>query len=108
MMTAKIRMNIPGGLHLRPAQELCSRAICFSSSIQMKVRGSEYNAKSVLSVLGACVRSGEEVEFICSGPDEEFALKDMVEAADSGLAEYMRLLKSRGDAGAQNDGEEGG
>ena len=107
-MKAKVRMNIPGGLHLRPAQELCSRAMCFKSTISMEVRGAEYNVKSVLSVLCACVRSGEEVEFSCSGDDEAFALRDMVEAADSGLSEYMRLLRSgkeerSGDAGEDEE-----
>ena len=45
------------------------------------------NAKSVLSVLGACVKSGDEIELICDGEDEEEAMKDMVEAVEDGLGE---------------------
>ena len=45
------------------------------------------NAKSVLSVLGACVKSGDEIELICAGADEEAALKTLVEAIESGLGE---------------------
>ena len=45
------------------------------------------NAKSVLSVLGACVKSGDEITFICEGPDEEQALRDMVALVESGLGE---------------------
>ena len=45
------------------------------------------NAKSVLSVLGACVKSGDEIELICEGEDEEEALKKMVEAIEAGLGE---------------------
>ena len=45
------------------------------------------NAKSVLSVLGACVKSGDEIELICDGEDEEEAMKAMVEAVEDGLGE---------------------
>ena len=36
--------------------------------------------KCVLSVLGACVKSGDEIELICEDEDEEEALKKMVES----------------------------
>ena len=45
------------------------------------------NAKSVLSVLGACIKSGDEIVLICDGEDEEEAMKAMVEAIESGLGE---------------------
>jgi phosphocarrier protein len=45
------------------------------------------NAKSVLSVLGACIKSGDEIELICDGEDEDAALAAMVAAIESGLGE---------------------
>ena len=45
------------------------------------------NAKSVLSVLSACVQCGDEVTFTCNGEDEEEALKTIVKAIESGLGE---------------------
>ena len=45
------------------------------------------SAKSVLSVLGACVKSGDQVEFICEGPDEEEALAAMIRIIEDGLGE---------------------
>ena len=45
------------------------------------------NAKSVLSVLGACVRCGDEIEFICEGEDEQEALEGMIRVVESGLGE---------------------
>ena len=45
------------------------------------------NAKSVLSVLGACVKSGDEIEITCEGADEEEALAAVVHAIESGLGE---------------------
>ena len=45
------------------------------------------NAKSVLSVLGACVKSGDEIELICDGEDEKEAMDAMVSAIEDGLGE---------------------
>ena len=45
------------------------------------------NAKSVLSVLGACIKKGDEIELTCEGEDEEEAMRAMVEAIEGGLGE---------------------
>ena len=45
------------------------------------------NAKSVLSVLGACIKCGDEIEFICDGKDEEEALSAMLRVVGGGLGE---------------------
>ena len=49
----------------------------------------EYNAKSVLSVLGAGVRSGDEVEIVCDGEDEEEALSALIELVKTGFGESV-------------------
>lgn len=59
----------------------------FKSLITFNFKDSTANAKSVLSVLGACVKSGDEIEFVCEGEDEEEALKTLVAAVESGLGE---------------------
>ena len=45
------------------------------------------NAKSVLSVLGACIKSGDEIVLECEGPDEKEAMEAMVKAIEDGLGE---------------------
>ena len=45
------------------------------------------NAKSVLSVLGACIKCGDEIEFVCEGEDEDKALAALVAVVESGLGE---------------------
>ena len=67
---------------LQPAQKLCTIASRFESDIQISFRGSTCNAKSVLGVLGACIRYGDTVGISCSGPDELEALKAMVDALE--------------------------
>ena len=49
--------------------------------------GGTANAKSVLSVLGACVKCGDEIELVCEGADEKEALEALVKAIEGGLGE---------------------
>ncbi len=87
MVSQKVIIKNPTGLHLRPAGELCKEAVKYQSSITFVFKGGTANAKSVLSVLGACIKSGDSIEFVCEGEDEEEALKAVVEAVESGLGE---------------------
>ena len=87
MVSEKIIIKNPTGLHLRPAGVLCKEAMQFKSLITFNFRGGAANAKSVLSVLGACIKSGTEIELVCEGEDEELALKTLVDAIESGLGE---------------------
>ena len=75
MVSQKVVIKNPTGLHLRPAGILCKEAMQFKSLITFKFRENTANAKSVLSVLGACVKCGDEIEFVCEGEDEAEALK---------------------------------
>lgn len=87
MVSQSVIIKNPTGLHLRPAGILCKEAMRFKSSITFSFRGNTANAKSVLSVLGACVKSGDEITFNCDGEDEEEALKSLIDAVESGLGE---------------------
>lgn len=87
MVSKTVRINNPTGLHLRPAGLLCSEAIKYECQIVFKFKNATANAKSVLSVLGACVKCGNEIEFQCTGSDEEVALQAMVSLVESGLGE---------------------
>jgi len=87
MVRKKVVIQNPTGLHLRPAGVLCKTAMQFKASVKFTCGNTTANAKSVLSVLGACVKSGDEIEFFCDGADEDEALEAMVEAVESGLGE---------------------
>ena len=87
MVSQKVIIKNPTGLHLRPAGILCKEAMNFKSLITFNFRESTANAKSVLSVLGACIKSGDEIEFVCEGEDEEEALAALVTAVENGLGE---------------------
>lgn len=87
MVKQRVTIKNPTGLHLRPAGILCKEAVKFRSQITFEFEDSVSNAKSVLSVLGACVKCGDEIELTCEGEDEDEALKSLVGAIESGLGE---------------------
>ncbi len=87
MVTRKVVIKNPTGLHLRPAGNLCKVAMNYKSHITFMYGDNSANAKSVLSVLGACIKCGDELEFKCEGPDEQEALDALVAAIESGLGE---------------------
>lgn len=87
MVSKKVIVINPTGLHLRPAGDLCNIAIKFNSLITFTHREGTANAKSVLSVLAACIKCGDEIELVCDGTDEDEALTELVKAVESGFGE---------------------
>ena len=91
MVSGKTKIKKPTGLHLRQAGLFCKTAMQFASKITVRkqARNEEItaNAKSVLSVLGACIKSGDEIEVICEGSDETAALAEMIRIIEDGLGE---------------------
>lgn len=87
MVRQKVVIKNPTGLHLRPAGVLCKEAMQFKSLVTFEFDDSVSNAKSVLSVLGACVKCNDEIVLVCEGEDEEEALKRLVEVIEDGLGE---------------------
>ena len=62
MVRKKLTINNPTGLHLRPAGLFCKTAMQFQSKITFLSKNTSANAKSVLSVLGACIKKGDVIE----------------------------------------------
>ena len=87
MVSQKVVIKNPTGLHLRPAGNLCKESMRFKSLVTFSFRDTTANAKSVLSVLGACVKCGDEIELTCDGADEEEALATIIAAIENGLGE---------------------
>ena len=72
---------------MRPAGLFCKMAVKFKCKITFQHKDTIANAKSVLSVLGACIKAGDEIEIICDGEDEQEALTAMLEIVEDGLGE---------------------
>ena len=87
MVSQKVIIKNPTGLHLRPAGNLCREAMKFKSRITFDYDGNIANAKSVLSVLGACIKSGDEIILMCEGEDETEALSHLTDFITQKLGE---------------------
>lgn len=74
MRSKKITIKNPTGIDLDLAGVLCKRAVQYKSLITFAYEDGTANAKSVLSVLGSCVRGGDTIELFCDGVDEDDAL----------------------------------
>lgn len=91
MVSKKIKVKNKSGLHLRPAGVLCNKAMAYKSLITFEYDDGEKrgiaNAKSVLSILAACVKQGGEITLNCDGEDEVEAMENLSTLIESGLGE---------------------
>ena len=87
MVSQTVTVKNATGLHLRPAGTLCEAALRFKCHVNFNFNEVSANAKSILSVLGACVKSGDEIELVCDGEDDVEALEYIVKTIEEGLGE---------------------
>lgn len=87
MISRKIQVVNPSGLHLRPAGLLCQTSMKFKSKIFILYKDKEINAKSVLNVMASGIKCGTEIEVQCTGDDEEEALEAVCTLIATGLKE---------------------
>lgn len=87
MISRKVTIKNPTGFHLRPAGRLCEAALHYKSSIHFKRGSTDADVKSLLSVLGACVKCGDELVLSCDGEDEREAMEALTGLIESGLGE---------------------
>ena len=87
MLTRNITIKNPSGLHMRPAGVLVKTTMPFRSDVMFGIRGNEYNGKSMLNVLSACVKCGDEIKLSINGEDEKVCMAAVSAAIEGGLGE---------------------
>lgn len=87
MVSQKVTIKNPSGLHARPASILAQAAGKCASSVIIQYENKTIQAKSILNIMAAAIKSGSEVEVQCTGDTEEQDLKTIVELIESGLGE---------------------
>ena len=83
MITQEIILKNEEGLHARPATEIAKNASKYECDIKLNVRGSEYNAKSVIHIMSAGIKNNTQIKIICDGVDENQALSKIVELLEN-------------------------
>ncbi len=92
MVSQKVTIKNPAGLHLRPAGLLCQEAMKYKSAVSFSYgpgEQGEANAKSILSVLGACIRNGDTITLKCDGEDEVDAISALMALFADGLGDTL-------------------
>ena len=80
MIKGIIDIRDVSSLHLRPATKLGKIACQYKCSIKLVSGNTSANAKSIISLLGACVKFEDQIELICDGEDEEEAFEAVKKA----------------------------
>ena len=87
MVSKKLNVVNPSGLHLRPAGVLSQTAMKFKCDVIIECGEKKIVAKSVLNVMAAGIKCGTEINLICDGEDENEAMETITKAIESGLGE---------------------
>ena len=87
MKTEKITLKNETGLHARPASEIVKIASKYQRPINLIVDGKTINAKSILNIMAAGIKSSTEIEIQCVGADEESAMKELLKAFENNFGE---------------------
>ena len=78
------------GLYNRQATYFIQKANEFKASIWVEKEVRRVNAKSLLGILSLGIVGGTTIRIIADGPDEEAAVKGLVDLVDSRFAEGAR------------------
>ena len=87
MVSKKLVLTNAQGFHMRPASVFATAMGKYSCEVTIKFNGNQYNAKSLLNIIAACIKCGSEITVECSGADEEAALAEATQLIESGFGE---------------------
>ena len=87
MVSEKVTLVNPQGLHMRPAGLFASTMRKFACDVTVVTPEKEVNGKSPMALMAAGIPCGTEVEIRCDGADEADALTTAIELIKSGLGE---------------------
>ena len=77
MLRKSILINRPHGLGGRPIAELVQVASKYESRVYLEHGSRKVNAKSIMGMMSLEAVSGEQVEVMIDGNDEENAMKEI-------------------------------
>ncbi|MDR1039571.1 MAG: HPr family phosphocarrier protein [Deltaproteobacteria bacterium] len=105
MVSQKLVITCPSGLHARPLSKFMKKVKEFQSEVTMLTPKGEVSCRSIVGMLGAAVKQGTEIELKVNGPDEAEALSSLVDVLER-LADEPVEIAPDGAAPA-NPGEAG-
>ena len=95
MVSAKVKVINPMGMHMRPAQLFIKEITPFGCDVSINFNGKDINGKSIMNLMAACIKQGSEIEIKCSGDNEEECLSSCAGRVRSG-----RVIRQKRERGA--------
>ena len=77
VMTKKIKIINPQGLHARPASTFVKIANKYESDVVVRKSGESVSGKSIMSLMTLAANYGSTIEIEVSGPDAEVVLQEL-------------------------------
>lgn len=87
MVSQKFTVKNEQGLHMRPAGVLAKAAAKYPCAVKLVLGEKEINAKSIMLIIGGCIKCGMEVELVCNGEQEEAAFEEIKQLFETGFGE---------------------
>jgi catabolite repression HPr-like protein len=75
MVEKKVIVQLPTGLHARPAALFVQEAGKFSADIFIAKEDKQVNGKSIIGIMSLAITTGNEITLIAAGADEKEALQ---------------------------------
>jgi phosphotransferase system HPr (HPr) family protein len=94
VLSQRVVVTNPQGLHARPADMLVRTASQFQSQIEIVNGSHRADGKSILGVLTLVAEQGTELQIEASGPDAQDALKALVELIENNFGNEGHALNS--------------
>ena len=87
MFSEKVTLVNPQGFHMRPASLLVAEVGKFESAVKIIRDGNEIPGNSLMAIMAAGIKCGEEIEIQAEGADEEAAGRAVVDFIASGMGD---------------------
>ena len=87
MLSKTLTIENSEGLHMRPAGVVAKEMGKFACDVTIVFGDKRINAKSLINIISACIKTGEEITFECDGEDEEAAMAKVEELASQNFGE---------------------
>lgn len=91
MKTAQANVSDPVGFHLRAAGRIVKLTKTFASEVTIRYNGRSANAKSIMGLASLAAEFGTNVDIEVEGPDEDYALQELIELIEVKLAHPENL-----------------
>jgi phosphocarrier protein HPr len=85
MVTRRVRVGAPLGLHARAAARFVRAASRFQSAIRVAREGDTAEGKSIISLLRLAAPHGAELTIAAEGPDADAAVDALAQLVESGF-----------------------